>query len=65
MLKAFADALDILAAIAAVGAIVFLFANLPSVESGPAFIQIGMFSLLIGVIPYCIAGAFHRLWSRR
>lgn len=64
MLRSIADALDIIAALFAVGAIVFFLANFATVETGPEFMQIGLFSLMLAVIPYCLAGAIHRIVSR-
>ena len=59
-----ADILDGVAALFALGAILFFLANFGGVETGPEFIQIAVFSLLIAVIPYCLAGAIHRIYTR-
>jgi hypothetical protein len=59
-----ADFFDLLAALGAIGAAWFLFKNLPTVETGPEFVQIGLMALLLAVVPYCLAGAIHRIWRR-
>lgn len=59
-----ADAFDIIAALCAAGAAWFFLASVVSVESGPAFLQLGLLALVIAVVPYCFAGALHRIWRR-
>lgn len=59
-----ADLLDVAAALAAIGATYFFVVNFASVKTGPEFMQIGLFSLAVAIIPYCLAGAIHRLVSR-
>jgi hypothetical protein len=63
-LRNLADVLDGLTAIAAAGSICFVLYSFKSLETGPEFMQIGLFSLMLPVIPYCLAGAVHRIWQR-
>lgn len=65
MSKVVADVLDSVAMIMAVLAVGFVFYSLPTVKTGPEFIQIGLAALMLAIIPYCLAGAFHRMLARR
>lgn len=58
------DLADAIAAVAAAGAAVLFFYSLPTLDSGPEFMQVGMLCLMAAIIPYCLAGALHRLYSR-
>jgi hypothetical protein len=64
-MKTAADVLDMFATAMAILAVVFFFYSLPTIDTGPEFIQIGLACLMMAIIPYCIAGALHRLWVRR
>jgi hypothetical protein len=64
-LKSLADAMDMLSALFSIGAVVFVLINMDSIDTGPQFMQIGLASLMLAIIPYCLAGAFHRLASRQ
>jgi hypothetical protein len=59
-----ADVLDGLAFIACFGAVWLFMSNLATVKTGPEFMQIGLLTLAIAIVPYCLAGAAHRIWSR-
>ena len=63
-LLSIADALDVIAALGALGAVVFFFASLSSIDTGPEFVQVALFALLLAIIPYCLAGAIHRIVAR-
>lgn len=63
-LRIVSDVLDVISALATIGAVVFLFATAHEVTTGPIFMQYGLFSLMLAVIPYCLAGAVHRMWKR-
>lgn len=65
MLKSLVDAMDVVAMVLAAVAIVFLFVVLPTASTQPEFMQLGLFSLMLAIVPYCIAGALHRIYIRR
>ena len=59
-MKTIADVLDIIAMLGALYAAWFVLSSILTIETGPEFMQIGLAGLVIAVIPYCLAGAFHR-----
>lgn len=63
-MKTMADVFDGLAVAGAIGAVAFFFISLPDLGSGPEFLQVGLFCLMLAIIPYCLAGAVHRMWQR-
>lgn len=64
VLHTLADVLDALAVLGALGGLWFFLANFTSIETGPELIQIALVSTMLAVVPYCLAGAVHRIWSR-
>lgn len=64
VLRNLTDVLDGLAALAALGAVAFIFKSLGSIKTGPEFMQIALFATTLAVVPYCLAGAVHRIWAR-
>jgi len=64
-MRLLANVLDIVAAIMAVLAVLFAVGAAPTISNGPEFVQIALFSLMLAIIPYCLAGAVHRLVQRR
>lgn len=63
-MRTLADVLDGFAAVMAVLAVVFFFWSMTMTDTGPELMQIGLVTLLIAVVPYCLAGAVSRMVSR-
>jgi hypothetical protein len=59
-----ADVFDGLAVLAGAVAIGFLFISLPLVEGAVGVIQVAALAIMIAAVPYCMAGALHRIWLR-
>lgn len=64
-MKALADILDTVAAGMAVLAALFVAASFPTITTGPEFLQIVVFGLLLAIVPYCFAASFARIAQRR
>lgn len=63
-MKLLADVLDsIVAAAALLAAAIFIY-GLANATSGPDFVQTSLFALSLAILPYCAAGAVHRMWQR-
>lgn len=63
-LRSAADALDILSLLCSAGAVIFVLNAFGTLDTGPAFMQIATFGIMLAVIPYCLAGALHRIVVR-
>lgn len=59
-----ADALDVLAVLGGIGAIIWFMSALGTVETGPELIQVLLLGLALAIVPYCVSGAVHRIWQR-
>lgn len=63
-MRTLADVLDGLAALFALAAVAFFFITIGTLGMGPVFAQNALFCLLLAVVPYCLAGAVHRIIAR-
>ncbi len=65
IMRSIALVLDGFTMIGAVCSLVLICRSMNDLSTTSEFLHVAAFALLLTVIPYCLAGAYHRIYSRK